>query len=53
MPERPTVVALHHPPFRTGIGHMDRSMLRDADALAAVRRAGYDRRMIPISRAPA
>jgi Icc protein len=36
MPERPTVVALHHPPFRTGIGHMDRSMLRDADALAAV-----------------
>jgi hypothetical protein len=36
MPERPTVVALHHPPFRTGIGHLDRSMLRDADALAAV-----------------
>jgi 3',5'-cyclic-AMP phosphodiesterase len=36
MSERPTVVALHHPPFRTGIGHMDRSMLRDADALAAV-----------------
>jgi 3',5'-cyclic-AMP phosphodiesterase len=36
MPDRPTVVALHHPPFRTGIGHMDRSMLRDAEALAAV-----------------
>jgi 3',5'-cyclic-AMP phosphodiesterase len=36
MPERPTVVALHHPPFRTGIGHLDWSMLRDADALAAV-----------------
>jgi Icc protein len=36
MSERPTVVALHHPPFRTGIGHMDHSMLRDADALAAV-----------------
>jgi Icc protein len=36
MPERPTVVALHHPPFRIGIGHLDWSMLRDADALAAV-----------------
>ena len=34
--DKPTIVALHHPPFRTGIGHMDRSMLRDADALAAV-----------------
>ena len=33
---KPTLVALHHPPFRTGIGHMDRSMLRDGDALAAV-----------------
>jgi 3',5'-cyclic-AMP phosphodiesterase len=36
VPGQPTLVALHHPPFRTGIGHMDRSMLRDADALAAV-----------------
>ena len=36
MPDRPTLVALHHPPFRTGIGHLDHSMLRDADALAAV-----------------
>jgi Icc protein len=35
-PERPTSVALHHPPIRTGIGHMDWSMLRDADALEAV-----------------
>ena len=35
-PDRPTLVALHHPPFRTGIGHLDHSMLRDADALAAV-----------------
>jgi 3',5'-cyclic-AMP phosphodiesterase len=35
-PHRPTLVALHHPPFRTGIGHLDHSMLRDADALAAV-----------------
>lgn len=35
-PAAPTLVALHHPPFRTGIDHMDYSMLRDADALAEV-----------------
>ncbi len=35
-PDRPTMVALHHPPFKTGIGHMDWSMLRNADGLAAV-----------------
>lgn len=35
-PARPTLVVLHHPPFRTGIGHMDWSMLRDAAALAEV-----------------
>lgn len=29
-PERPTVVALHHPPFVTGIGHMDRVALSAA-----------------------
>ena len=34
--QRPVMVMLHHPPFRTGIGYMDWSMLRDADALAAV-----------------
>jgi 3',5'-cyclic AMP phosphodiesterase CpdA len=34
--KKPTLVALHHPPFRTGIGHMDRSMLRDGEELAAV-----------------
>ncbi len=34
--EKPAIVMLHHPPFRTGIGHMDFSMLRDADDLAAV-----------------
>ncbi len=33
---RPTVVALHHPPFATGIGHMDRISLAQADALARV-----------------
>jgi len=36
VPDRSALVALHHPPFRAGIGHLDRSMLRDADALAAV-----------------
>ena len=35
-PERPTLVALHHPPFRTGIDHMDTMMLEDGDALAEV-----------------
>jgi 3',5'-cyclic AMP phosphodiesterase CpdA len=35
-PEEPTLVALHHPPFRTGIDHMDAMMLEDGDALAAV-----------------
>jgi 3',5'-cyclic AMP phosphodiesterase CpdA len=35
-PDKPTLVALHHPPFRTGIGHLDWSMLRDADTLALV-----------------
>jgi 3',5'-cyclic-AMP phosphodiesterase len=35
-PERPTLVALHHPPFATGIDHMDAMMLEDGAALAAV-----------------
>ncbi|MGH6899153.1 MAG: phosphodiesterase [Geminicoccaceae bacterium] len=35
-PDRPTLVALHHPPFRTGIDHMDAMMLEDGAALAAV-----------------
>jgi Icc protein len=34
VPERPTLVALHHPPFRTGIEHMDAMMLEDGEALA-------------------
>jgi 3',5'-cyclic AMP phosphodiesterase CpdA len=32
----PTVVALHHQPFTTGIGHMDRIALANADDLAKV-----------------
>ena len=35
-PDAPTVVALHHPPFVTGIGHMDRVGFDASAALAAV-----------------
>jgi 3',5'-cyclic-AMP phosphodiesterase len=35
-PDRPTIVALHHPPFDTGIDHMDRIGLSDAAALKPV-----------------
>jgi len=36
-PEAPTLVMLHHPPFDTGIGHMDKVRLLDgADALQTV-----------------
>jgi 3',5'-cyclic AMP phosphodiesterase CpdA len=35
-PLRPTVVALHHPPFRTGIEHMERLGLAGIDRLAEV-----------------
>ncbi|MCX7231446.1 MAG: phosphodiesterase [Burkholderiales bacterium] len=35
-PGRPTVVAMHHPPFVTGIGHMDRVGLSGSEALADV-----------------
>jgi 3',5'-cyclic-AMP phosphodiesterase len=34
--DRPTVVALHHPPFVTGIGHMDRVCLTNTGELARV-----------------
>jgi 3',5'-cyclic-AMP phosphodiesterase len=34
--QAPTIVAMHHPPFDTGIGHMDRAGLDDPAALAAV-----------------
>ena len=33
---RPALIFLHHPPFITGIGHMDAQKLHNADALAAV-----------------
>jgi len=46
-PERPTIVAVHHPPFTTGIGHMDKIGLEDAAGLAAViRRHGQVERVL-------
>ena len=33
-PVKPTLVLMHHPPFATGIEHMDRYALRDPAALA-------------------
>lgn len=35
-PSRPTLLALHHPPFLTGIRHMDLQNLHDAAGLEAV-----------------
>lgn len=35
-PARPALIFLHHPPFTTGIGHMDVQNLRNAGELAAI-----------------
>ena len=35
-PHKPTIVALHHPPFWTGIGHMDEQPLANPRALELV-----------------
>jgi len=35
-PQRPTVVMMHHPPFRTGISFMDGHGLKNSDKFAAV-----------------
>ncbi|HWB52390.1 MAG TPA: phosphodiesterase [Stellaceae bacterium] len=35
-PDRPTLVMMHHPPFPTGIEHMDVHALRHPEAFAAV-----------------
>ena len=46
-PDCPILVALHHPPFRCGIGYMDAIGLSDASALAAIlRRAARDVRLV-------
>ncbi len=36
VPDRPTIVAMHHPPFACGIAHMDRINLRNAGEFATV-----------------
>ena len=35
-PDRPALLFLHHPPFKTGIWHMDRQNLRNSGELAPV-----------------
>lgn len=35
-PDKPTIVMLHHPPFISGIGHMDRQRLDNPDELHKV-----------------
>lgn len=35
-PRRPTLVAMHHPPFRCGIAHMDRIALQNPGPFAAL-----------------
>jgi 3',5'-cyclic-AMP phosphodiesterase len=35
-PARPALLFLHHPPFQTGIWHMDRQHLRNADELEPI-----------------
>ena len=35
-PDKPTLIAMHHPPFLCGIGHMDRLALRERAEFAAV-----------------
>ncbi len=40
-PDRPTILFMHHPPFRSGLTKMDNSSLEDKDGLASiVRRHG-------------
>ena len=34
--EKPTLIFMHHPPFLTGVEHMDRQNCRNGDALGAV-----------------
>ena len=36
VPDKPTIVGMHHPPFVCGIVHMDKINLRDSEAFARV-----------------
>lgn len=38
VPDKPTILMMHHPPFRAGIGHMDSKGLVGCDALARILR---------------
>jgi 3',5'-cyclic AMP phosphodiesterase CpdA len=38
-PRRPTILAMHHPPFRTGVPALDRNGFRNVEGLAEVVRA--------------
>lgn len=44
--ERPALVFLHHPPFVTGITHMDVQNLRNAEALAVILRKRKRARLV-------
>jgi 3',5'-cyclic AMP phosphodiesterase CpdA len=48
-PKRPTIIAMHHPPFLTGIGHMDRIGFADRDALAGVIARGRAHHLRPFA----
>lgn len=45
-PQRPALIFLHHPPFATGIGHMDAQNLRNAADLAAIVRRHKRARLV-------
>lgn len=46
-PHKPTLIAMHHPPFTCGIGHMDRINLRNgADFIAVIARHAQVKRII-------
>jgi 3',5'-cyclic AMP phosphodiesterase CpdA len=36
VPDKPTMIGMHHPPFECGIAHMDKIRLRGAEAFTAV-----------------
>ena len=47
VPDKPTLIAMHHPPFLCGIAHMDRLALRERAAFAEVlARHGQVRRIV-------
>lgn len=36
MPDKPTLIGMHHPPFVCGVAHIDRNNFRNAEAFAAL-----------------